>query len=286
MNSLLTDDLIASLAVEAALHEAVAGPKPGLVDRFNRGAHRDMDLFTFCSSASALHPFFSEMVREGRNFRSNDLTELLEIIRPAGIDAEKAMLGFTGGINTHKGLIFSLGILCAAAGYLLKKEGSSKPGSSAMASTAAAMCRGIVRRELESRENPGTNGEKLFREAGIKGIRGEAEAGFPSVILHGLPSLKNQRGSWNSRLVNTLLVLMNVVEDSNVLSRSGPDALAWMKREAMEALEAGGAGTDAGMEILKQMDVAFTERNMSPGGCADLLAVTIFLYKLEIPYST
>lgn len=271
------------MAVEAALHEAVAGPKPGLVDRFNCGAHSDMDLFTFCSSASVLYTHFRAMASTGASFESADLTGLLEMIRPEGIRAEQAMLKATGGINTHKGLIFSMGILAAAVSRDLKQTGRTDSRSACR--TASAMCFRIVERELKNSDKRETNGEKLFGRSGTRGIRGEAEEGFPSVINCALPALKQSSGSWNDRLVDTLLNLMTLVEDSNVLARGGREALDRMKRQAGEALQAGGASSREGLEILKQMDLDFMERNISPGGCADLLALTIFLYNLEQRFS-
>ncbi|MBB6480204.1 triphosphoribosyl-dephospho-CoA synthase CitG [Spirochaeta isovalerica] len=276
------EERIASLAVEAMLHEAAAGPKPGLVDRYNNGAHKDMDLFTFCSSAAVLHPYFSSMTETGFHFTGSDLLNLLRQIRPIGIEAEKAMFEATSGINTHKGLIFSLGILCASAGYLLKNEtpGKNITGDD-LCGIASQMCRGIVERELAVSNRKQTHGEKLFQDSGTTGIRGEAEAGFPSVTGSALPALRRSAGEWNNRLVDILLLLMTEVEDSNVLHRGGTESLKRVKEQAGEALEAGGSGNLKGREILHRMDRDFAERNISPGGCADLLAVTIFLYKLE-----
>ncbi|MBN2656086.1 MAG: triphosphoribosyl-dephospho-CoA synthase CitG [Spirochaetales bacterium] len=274
------EERIASLAVEALLHEAAAGPKPGLVDRYNSGAHRDMDLFTFCSSAAVLHPYFYAMAEEGFRFTGSDLPDLLLRIRPIGIEAEKAMFAATAGINTHKGIIFSLGILCASAGYHLNLTDRSGKGED-LCRIASQMCRGIVEKELNGSNQNTTHGEILFRKAGTTGIRGEAEAGFPSVTGTALPELRKSSGDWNIRLIGALLHLMTTVEDSNVLHRGGSAALEKMKREAREALDAGGAGSPDGLEILHQMDRDFTDRHISPGGCADLLAVSIFLYKLE-----
>ncbi|MBI9097031.1 MAG: triphosphoribosyl-dephospho-CoA synthase, partial [Spirochaetaceae bacterium] len=131
--------------------------------------------------------------------------------------------------------------------------------------------------------NPGTTrGERLYRTQGITGIRGEAEAGFPSVIHIGLPYLRKSRGDWNTRLINTLLHLMTIVEDSNVLGRHNRQILNTIQRQIKEVLNKGGSSDDRGMEILNQIDLNFIEQNISPGGSADLLAVTIFLYNIEV----
>lgn len=273
------EEKISSIAVEAILHEAAVTPKPGLVDRSNSGAHGDMDFFTFISSASVLHPYFLRMAEAGSRFDQSDLTLLLQELRPIGIDAEKAMFSVTGGVNTHKGLIFSLGILCAAASYLFRRE--KKCPAEKVCRIASQMCSGIVEKELKG-NNPGqTTGEKLFSREGIQGIRGEAEKGFPSVVYAALPSLKESTDEWNSRLINTLLRLMSIVEDSNIVGRKDKKTLESVQKQSREVLNSGGAADDRGMEILKQMDLNFIEQNISPGGSADLLAVTIFLYKIE-----
>ena len=274
------EEKISSIAVEAMLHEVAATPKPGLVDRRNSGAHRDMDIFTFLSSASTLHPFFTKMALEGSQFNGGNFTSLMKNIRPIGIEAEKSMLRATSGINTHKGLIFSLGILVSATACVMKK--GIDLTAETICTIAGEMCRGIVENELHN-SNPGaTAGERLYRTQGIKGIRGEAEAGFPSVIQLGLPFLRKSSGDWNNRLINTLLHLITIVEDSNVLSRHNRQILNTIQRQIKEVLNKGGSNDERGMEILNQMDLNFIEQNISPGGSADLLAVTIFLYNIEL----
>lgn len=273
------EEQISSIAVEAILHEAAATPKPGLVDRNNSGAHSDMDFFTFISSASVLHPFFLRMAHRGSSFNQADFSLLLTELRPIGIEAEEAMYSVTGGVNTHKGIIFSLGILVSAASYLMNKKKSCD--SKEICSIASKMCTGIVNNELVNHNNETTTGEKLYKSEGIRGIRGEAEQGFPSVIKTGLPSLKKSRGIWNNRLLDTLLHLMSVVEDSNIVGRKNRKTLESVQKQTSEVLNSGGAADARGMEILKQIDLNFIEQNISPGGTADLLAVTIFLYKIE-----
>ena len=273
------EEQIASIAVEAILHEAAATPKPGLVDRNNSGAHRDMDFFTFISSASVLHPYFLRMAEAGSSFNQSDLTLLLQELRPIGIEAEKAMFSVTKGINTHKGLIFSLGILVSATSYL--KTRNEPCLSKTICNLVSDMCRGIVEKELVN-GNPGTTtGEKLYKAKGVSGIRGEAEEGFPSVIYTGLPALNSSTGEWNSRLVHTLLHLMSKVEDSNILGRHNQETLKIVQKQTREVLIADNPADNGEIEILKQMDLNFIEQNISPGGSADLLAVTIFLFKIE-----
>jgi triphosphoribosyl-dephospho-CoA synthase len=262
------------------LHEVAATPKPGLVDRNNCGAHKEMDIFTFCSSVSVLQPYFVQMAYEGIRFKGNDDSDLLKNIRPIGIEAEKRMFQVTKGVNTHKGLIFSLGILISAAAYIYSRKG--KVSAEEICKVSSSMCRDIVKKELKDSNRTTTKGEKLFKKTGVTGIRGEAEAGFPSVINKSLPFLKQSKGDWNLRLVNTLLHLMTIVEDSNILGRHNRETLDLVQNQTREVLLKGGPSNHRGMEILNQMDLNFIDKNISPGGSADLLAVTIFLYKIEM----
>lgn len=275
------DERIGRAALTATLYEVSAAPKPGLVDPLSRGAHRDMDYFLFLSSAAALAPWFTRFARLGRLHRGAP-AELLPALREAGKAAERAMFEATGGVNTHKGLIFSLGLLCAAAGYL-SRDGAFTPRD--CAGTAAAIARGISERDLGAVRARGaagamTAGERLYLEYGVRGIRGEAEDGFPSALGHALPRLRAGLASGLSRndaMVDALLELCVVVEDTNVLKRAGRDGLELLRTRAREALSLGGMASPEGRAAVVAMDDALTARDISPGGCADLLAVTAFL---------
>lgn len=273
------DRRIGSLALAATLYEASAAPKPGLVDPLSRGAHKDMDYLTFMSSAAAIGPWFAEFARLGRLHRG-ELSGLLPALREAGKAAERDMFEATGGVNTHKGLIFSLGLLCAAAGRLGAAGRAYEARS--CAATAAEIVRGITLRDFSGAASA-TVGEKLFVAEGIRGIRGEAEDGFPAVIECALPRLEADLAaglSWNDAMVGTLLELCGVVEDTNVLGRAGRNGLAILRTEAENALRLGGMTTPEGQAAVHAMDGILIERNISPGGCADLLAVTVFLHLL------
>jgi triphosphoribosyl-dephospho-CoA synthase len=189
------EEEISSIAIEAMLHEVAATPKPGLVDRLNSGAHSDMNIFTFFSSTAVIQPYFVKMATKGSNFSGEDFTDLLKELRPIGTEAERAMFKATNGVNTHKGLIFSLGILVCASAYLIKNKLSSKAEN--ICHSASLMCSGIVNNELENLSSCSTTGERLFKSEGIKGIRGEAESGFASVLNISLPYLRKSVGNWN-----------------------------------------------------------------------------------------
>lgn len=276
---------ISEIAINSMLLEVSATPKPGLVDRNNSGAHKDMDFYTFMkSSASQVHTFY-KCALEGLKFEGKDKRELLKLIRPIGIEGENKMFKATNGVNTHKGLIFSLGVIAAATG-LQYRETQKNMKAEDICHKVTEIAEGIVSRELGNLKNKEalTYGEKLFKNHGIKGIRGEVESGFPTVRDYSLPLLKELmegKESINDNLVQVLLHLMTVVEDVNILGRHGIEQLEYTKMAAKEALVLGGIFTEKGREKILKLDEEFIKKNISPGGAADLLAVTLMLYFLE-----
>lgn len=280
----------AESAVKALLYEVSATPKPGLVDRENNGAHLDMDFFTFLSSASVLYETFYDCTVEGFDFDGHDHGLLLDKIRPMGIRGEEKMFKATKGINTHKGLIFSLGVLCAAFGSLCQDPNHQNPRIEEICQRARDITKGITKKDFKEigAKSKLSYGEKLYVKYGITGIRGEVEGGFKTVLKQGIPVMKEylkQEENLNHIMVQVLLNLMTATEDSNVLGRHDMKTLEYVKEQAKEALDLGGAFTKSGIDFIRQMDRTFIERNISPGGSADLLAVTILLFLLENEYS-
>lgn len=275
---------IGSWAVEAMLMEAACTPAPGLVDRDNAGAHQDMDFFTFLMSSSALAGSMFRCAAAGYNHEGLP-TDLLAVLRYIGKDGEQQMLTATGGVNTQKGLLFLLGILAAAAAYTLRRSASA--AADQILDMAAAMTSGIVARELTpliSIQAPLTAGEKLYVKYGVAGIRGEVEAGLPSIRLYGLPVLKAalaQKLALNDALVHTLMSLMTVVQDTTILNRHGMEILTEVQNHAMLIMKNGGMLSQTGREQIIALDHTFIKKNISPGGVADLLAATYFLYLVE-----
>ncbi|HRZ64535.1 MAG TPA: triphosphoribosyl-dephospho-CoA synthase [Spirochaetia bacterium] len=276
---------IGEAALRALVAEAAAEPKPGLVSPSSRGAHLDMDYGSFLASAAALAPWFETFARLGRGFGGREPDELLPSLRAAGLEAERDMLAATGGVNTHKGLIFSLGLLCAASGLLAGRGERLEAG--ACARMAARIVRGICERDfagLAGREAATlSSGERLRLGSGLGGARAEAEGGFPSVVGASLPRLRAGLSAGLGRgeaLVDALLVLFGQVEDSNVLARCGPEGLELLRSSSARALGLGGMATEAGREAVAAMNEEFAARRLSPGGCADLLALTAFLAEL------
>ena len=270
----------ARLACQALLYEVGTTPKPGLVDRENSGSHRDMDIFTFFSSSSALWPYFETCARIGRETADNPAPETFRRIRPAGRQAEADMLAATGGVNTHKGAIFSLGILCAAMGRLPRSFWRS---SDRLLKECAAMAHGLVEQDFGglTEENACTVGQKLYLRHGITGIRGQVEAGFPAVSQAGLPTLKKGLSaglSLNDAGCAALLALMTAATDTNLIARSSLETQKQTVSRIRGLLE-GQPFPDG--ETLRRLDREFTEDHLSPGGSADLLAICYLLYFLE-----
>ena len=265
---------IGTWAALSLLDEVSVTPKPGLVDRTNTGSHRDMDFSTFASSTAALVPYFRECAQLGFDFRLDAPEETFRQLRPAGMEAEAAMLRATDGVNTHKGAIFTLGILCGAAGRLLAPEGNWTADS--LFDTAAEMVTSAMEQDFQ-RMDRATAGGRLYLDHGIRGIRGEAADGFPSVREIGLPVFQQCRSEgldWNAGGAITLLHLIAEVEDTNLIARGSID-LAGEAREKAASLLPHPTG-----EQLQKLDQWFMERNLSPGGCADLLAAVCFVRRL------
>lgn len=280
---MLSPEIIGRLALEAMLLEVSATPKPGLVDRSNSGAHKDMNFFTFMKSAASLAKSFTEFSEEGFNGGANRIppAEVFPAVREIGVEAEKRMFEATGGINTHKGEIFSLGLLSACAGY---SAGSGREVTAEGVMTLAGeMCAGICERDFAGvrEKNPAmlTKGERVYLTHGITGIRGEAEAGYPSVRIAGLPALREyiSRGmSMNDSLCMTLIHIMAHAHDTNIISRHDVKTADYVMTVARKMIESG-----FGLDEIRRLDGEFIARWISPGGAGDLLAVTYFLHSLE-----
>lgn len=269
------------IGVEAylALHREVqATPKPGLVDRNNQGAHKDMDLRHFFVSANTLRPFFVSFAQKGFLTRDLPPKEAFCQLRSIGIEAEKAMLSATNGVNTHKGAIFSLGLLCAAAGRLPPDKWQAET----LLSEIAAMTAGIVEGDMQGKtaETAETFGQKLYFSQGIRGVRGQAESGYPAVLQTGLPILGQcllQGLSENDALCVTLLHLIAATDDTNLIRRGGRQTQIAVQNQLKGLLQ---KNPMPAMEEISKLDEKFIEKNLSPGGSADLLALTWFLHSL------
>ncbi|KAB8312880.1 triphosphoribosyl-dephospho-CoA synthase CitG [Erwinia endophytica] len=265
---------VPGLAARALRLELDLTPKPGLVDCDNNGSHQDMDHALFLQSIAAITPWLSVFEQSGKRHARQPASEQLRLLRPEGIACEQAMFVATHGINTHKGAIFSLGLLCFTAGRLQAQNRIIS--ADALCQEVSAICRGLVAQELSARPHAVTAGEKQFREYGLTGARGEVEQGFATVRGAILPFWHQEQGE--RQLHHALLRLMSVNRDSNLVSRGGIAGLRYVQNYAATLLAT--AWDDA---ALREMDNALIARRLSPGGSADLLAVSYVLAALMTP---
>ena len=270
---------IASLAVQALLDEAAAAPKPGLVDRYGSGSHGDMDLFTFGASAAALWPYFQKCFLCGDACGRLEAHAAFAPLRALGLEAERRMLMATEGVNTHKGAIYTLGLLCAAAGRLAPAAPGEQGPDAARWLTACA--------DLAAAD-PGrgdgadmTHGELARERHGAGGVREELKRGLPGVANVGLPALEaaeNSGYSLNDACLYVLLRLMTTLQDTNMIHRGGLQRAREAQAEARALLERSAGGPPSRQE-LEALDARFTADRLSPGGSADLLAATLFVHR-------
>lgn len=268
---------IGSKAVYALICEVHTTPKPGLVDRSNTGSHKDMDMRMFLASAEALGPYLTACARIGMETAALPPAETFARLRAEGLAAEQVMYKETAGVNTHKGAVFTMGLLCGAAGRTESREPEK------LLEEVQAMTAGLTARDFAgiTAENAETAGQQLYVQHGITGIRGQAEAGFPAVRNVGLPVLKQglARGlDLNDAGCAALLHLLCAATDTNMIARSDV-ATAKAVTEQVAAILANTPYPDR--SVLEQLDREFIEKNLSPGGSADLLAATYFLYFLN-----
>ncbi|WON78408.1 triphosphoribosyl-dephospho-CoA synthase CitG [Serratia sp. UGAL515B_01] len=271
-------------AFRALLVEVNLTPKPGLVDRDNNGAHRDMNIGHFYRSSRAISQWLPLFIRQGMVDAILPADRQLSRLRPLGMACEKAMFRATGGINTHKGSVFSLGLLCSAFGRLHQQQ--RQVSAQNLCREVAQISSGLVNRELRHNNVGQTAGQRLFSKFGLTGARGEAESGFQQVLVGALP-LYCQRiadgAGEQVALMDSLLWLMAHNDDTNVASRGGIEGLRWLQHYAAQLLTQGGSGIAQGIPRLQQFNAACIARNLSPGGSADLLIVTWLLAQLPPP---
>jgi triphosphoribosyl-dephospho-CoA synthase len=263
---------LAALAKQALIAEAELSPKPGLVDRRGSGAHNDLSLELIRRSATVLEPYFCTMgcLSEGREPDTN----LREQLAAIGRDAERAMFKATHGSNAHKGAIWIIGLLIAAA--------ARREGQNAREIVAAA---GAIARHPD-RAVPAviTHGDIVRSRYGAFGAREEACNDFPHVTGLALPALREQRARGYSEEVSRLHALLSVMcqlDDTCVLYRGGIEALDLVKSGARAVLRAAGCASAQGRNRLNALDRELIAKHISPGGSADLLAATIFLDAVE-----
>lgn len=252
--------LIADLAERSLRQELDTTPKPGLVDKQDNGAHKDMDYALMSASISALRPYLTRIAVESAAEVNAD--EIMSV----GIDAEAAMLKATGGVNTHKGALFCIGLSIAAASFLACSIGTVEADSF---------------RELVSRtasripSAQSTHGAEAKRNFKVGGALENAREAYPELFTAWLPYYRSLEGD-PYRCHKTLLYIMTILDDTNVLHRRGAEGLAHTKSEAARLLK------DFSMNGLSSLNKDFIRENISPGGSADMLSLTMFIKSIII----
>ncbi|HHV42520.1 MAG TPA: hypothetical protein GXX72_06735 [Clostridiaceae bacterium] len=287
----------AALAKAALLFEVNLTPKPGLVDRHNVGSHPDMTIEMFYRSAEVLEPYFAQYWLIGA---SVPLNKILWSVRRLGLEAEEKMLATTGGRNTHKGAHFSLAMVLATAAYMkIEKEQATSELhrlslSSKLLSSVPIISGDLIASDLTGMKDQDikTAGEISFHRHRIGGIRAEVSAGFPTITRYGLNLLEIhafQKDAVNQGKVDLLedrklaldylMTLLAKADDTTLIKRGGIEGLNYARTRAISYLrnDAQGANWE---KALYAMDLDFTNRNLSPGGAADLLTVTKFSLSL------
>lgn len=253
---------LARAAHDSLLDELYITPKPGLVDLMSNGAHADMDVPLFERSAASLEPYFRDAVLLGMDLCG------MEDLRARGIEAERVMFEVTGGVNTHKGMIYSMGLLLAGMGRCLTEGGDCIRHASDLAGEDAEKQLG---RSLAS---PDTNGGMVYRMYGARGATGEAAEGFPDAV-YCCERLNHYRSrGYDNPAALAFCDSMARLEDTNLLHRGGPEGLAFARDAASAIISMPEAER---IRALEELDKTMTERNLSPGGSADMLALAFLL---------
>jgi triphosphoribosyl-dephospho-CoA synthase len=267
--------VLGRLAAWTLRAEAELTPKPGLVDRRSPGAHDDMDLAMLLRSAAALEPWFATLARTAARAADTPgaALRLRRDLGRIGRWAETGMLAATGGVNTHRGALYSLGFLVAGAAY-----------TRAVAPAGVARAAGELARLPDIAVGQARSHGDLVRDQHPRaGAAVHAATGFPVTMRTALPALRASRrraGEQAARL-DTLLAVMAVLDDTCVLYRGGAEGLGLIRRGAAAVLTAGGTASPAGRRRLDRLDHDCRARRLSPGGAADVLATAIFLDQLE-----
>jgi triphosphoribosyl-dephospho-CoA synthase len=258
---------IGRLASDCLKLEVMTYPKPGLVSHVDSGAHHDMDAALMCRSADSLTPCFVELAEAGAN------NAPMPRLRAIGLAAERTMLVATSGVNAHRGAIFGMGLLCAAAGFREAFGGQRTLG----AIIAVQWGHGIVAGPPVC----DSHGALAARRFNAGGARQEAASGFPAIYAHALPALRSgaalRPGDAEAVRVHACMTLIAAVEDTNLLYRGGAEGLEFARAQAAGFIARGGIGAPDWRARAIAIHQAFVTRRLSPGGCADLLAMALFV---------
>ncbi len=268
---------IARHAVRSLHAELRLYPKPGLVSTIDNGSHADMCAAIFMRSLFSLRGYFAAVAAAG--MRGAAFAELVAL----GIAAERRMLAATQGVNTHRGAIFILGLLCAAAGRMAIEHAPEATGTPhELRNILTAQWGGALRGHCAARD-PGAHGTRAALVHGAGGARAQAAAGLPAVFDVALPALQaslDARRGWECARIDAFFTLMATVEDTNVYHRGGEEGARLVRTCGEDFMARGGTANPAWRSLALLAHRAFVARRLSPGGCADLLAATCLVHAL------
>ncbi|WP_315324077.1 triphosphoribosyl-dephospho-CoA synthase CitG [Fusobacterium pseudoperiodonticum] len=269
---------IATLATKALLYEVSISPKAGLVSRLSNGSHKDMNFYTFIDSSLALHNYFLNCFDYGQE-KLFSCPDFFKDLREVGKVAEKEMYEATKGINTHKGTIFSMGILLAVLGVHLKEN--KEIDLKILSEKIKEMCKPLLN-ELEDADNISTYGEKAYKEYHLTGARGLAISGYEIVLLDGINKLKNfcKTLDFETACILLLFYYMSVLDDTNIVNRASITTLKEVQILSKELFEENKKTLEKEniKNSMSKLNDIFIEKNISAGGSADLLILTIFIH--------
>ncbi len=267
---------ISQLALKSMITEVSTMPSYGLVSPVTKGSHKDMDYYTFLESSFAIAPFIKEMVEVGYSYETPK--NIFKAIRTIGIKCEETMFKVTKGINTHKGMIFLIGVVATALGKALYEKISFNKVQIILKD----MCENILDdfKDLHKKKDL-THGEALYLKYGFAGIRGEIKKGLENIFQEIIPKHKSSNLKGNDLYSETLLMLISKVEDSTIVHRQNIEKLREVQRRAYEILNLGGFNSEEGIKAAHDFEKQCIDENVSPGGSADLLALVIFLTESE-----
>ena len=263
-------------AFKAMISEVSTFPSFGLVSPVSSGSHKDMDYYTFLNSAMTITPFLKEMFKIGYSYYLPEY--IFDVIRNIGKECEEKMFEATNNINTHKGMIFLMGICMSAIG----KNMYYKNEFYEMQEIIKSMVKNILDdfKDLHKKEKL-THGEKLYLDYGFTGIRGQVQDGLAVLFDHIIYEYENSKLKENDLYIQILIELMARVEDSTIVYRHDIDILRKVQEDAKNLLSIGGVFTKEGRDKCHELEKDYIDLNISPGGCADLLAISILLINIK-----
>ena len=267
---------VSQMALKAMISEVSTFPSFGLVSPISSGAHKDMDYYTFLNSAVAITPFLKKMFEVGYSYYSPEY--IFDAIRDIGKECEEKMFEATNNINTHKGMIFLMGISMAAIGKALYENKEFYQ----IQDIIKSMVKNILDdfKELHKKEKL-THGERLYLEYGFTGIRGQVQDGLSVLFDNIIDNYINSDLKENDLYTQILIELMARVEDSTVVYRHDISTLRKVQSDAKDLLNMGGIFTEKGRQKCHHLEDLYIKENISPGGCADLLAISILLIDVK-----